>query len=86
MDTTQTTPTTRTIVRALGSALAVGLVGVGALPAATAQAAGVRTHGLTRVPATLSVPVADPSALPTTASTVVRYRVEGGRARAIQRS
>ncbi len=80
MDTTNRS--SRTIVRALGSAIAVGLIGVGALPAATAEAAGVRSRGPVRSPALVSLPLADPSALPNgAATTVVRYRVVDGRLR-----
>jgi hypothetical protein len=83
MDTTKRS--TRTLVRAVGSALAVGIVGIGALPAATAEAAGVRAGGPTRTPAPPTVPVADPAGLPGPSSTVVRYRVEGGTLRALRR-
>lgn len=81
MDTTKRSP--RILARALGSALAVGIVGVGVLPAGTAQAAGIRTNGLARTPATVTQPVADPAALPATSASAnaVRYRVVDGRLR-----
>jgi hypothetical protein len=78
MDTTKRSA--RTLVRAVGSALAVGIVGMGALPTATAEAAGVRAaRGPARTPAPLTVPLADPAALPRATSAVVRYRVVDGR-------
>ena len=82
MDISQTR--TGTLARALGSALAMGLVGVAALPA-TAQAAGVRGGGLVRTPAPTSLPLADPAALPVASPTVVRYRVVDGQARHLSR-
>ena len=65
----------RRVLGALGSALAVAVVGVGALPAATATAAGVRTSSITATPAPVHTPLADPSATAvTTGATTVRYR------------
>ncbi len=64
---------------AIGSALAVAFLGVGALSPETASAAGVATGPRIAAPADAEAALADPAAVPTSGRTSVRYVYGAGR-------
>lgn len=70
-------PSVRRVAGAIGSALAVTVVGIGVLPAATAHAAGIRTTGSSGVPARPPHhrPLADPAS-PAAVTTTVSARYQ----------